>query len=78
MPMRPKPLGELLVDAGELDSRQLEAALTERLGSSGRLGDILVRRGYVDDVAIARTLATQLLLPFLEDPSPRIPTHSPS
>ena len=68
MPMRPKPLGELLVDAGELDSRQLEAALTERLGSSGRLGDILVRRGYVDDVAIARTLATQLLLPFLEGP----------
>jgi hypothetical protein len=33
-----------------------------------RLGDLLVARGYVDDVAVVRTLAAQLGLPFAEGP----------
>ncbi len=68
MATRPTPLGTLLVDSGSLSARDLEAGLTEQDRTSGRLGDILVSRGYVDDVAVARTLANQLKLPFAEGP----------
>ena len=68
MATRPKPLGQLLVDSGRLGPRDLQAALEEQGGSSLRLGDILVRRGYVDDEAVAQTLATQLRLPFAKSP----------
>ena len=68
MQTRPKPLGELLVDSGSLRARDLEAALAEQDGSTARLGDILVTRGYVDEVAVARTLANQFRLPFVEGP----------
>ena len=56
------------MDSGRLRARDLEAALSEQNGSTARLGDILVARGYVDDVAVARTLATQLRLPFADGP----------
>ena len=62
MATRPKSLGQLLVDSGRLRPRDLQAALEEQGGSSLRLGDILVGRGYVDDEAVTQTLATQLRL----------------
>ena len=68
MPIRPLRLGQWLVDAGRLEKRHLSAALDEQKGSGRRLGDILVRRGYVDDKAVARSLAAQLRLPYAEGP----------
>ena len=68
MATRPKPLGQLLVDSGRLKARDLQTALEEQGRSSLRLGDILVGQGYVDDEAVAQTLATQLRLPFAESP----------
>ncbi len=68
MATRPLPLGQSLVEAGGLKERHLRAALDEQQGSGRRLGDILVRRGYVDDAAVARALAAQLSLPFAEGP----------
>ena len=68
MPTRPLRLGQSLVEAGRLDERHLRAALDEQQGSGRRLGDILVQRGYVDDKAVARSLAAQLRLPFAEGP----------
>ena len=68
MPIRPLRLGQSLVDAGRLEKRHLSAALDEQKGSGRRLGDILVRRGYVDDKAVARSLAAQLRLPYAEGP----------
>ncbi len=68
MATRPLRLGQSLVDSGRLERRHLRAALDEQQGSERRLGDILVRRGYVDDKAVARSLASQLSLPFTEGP----------
>ena len=68
MPIRPLRLGQSLVEAGRLEKRHLSAALDEQKGSGRRLGDILVRRGYVDDKAVARSLAAQLRLPYAEGP----------
>jgi hypothetical protein len=57
MATRPLRLGQSLVDSERLERRHLRAALDEQQGSGRRLGDILVRRGYVDDKAVARSLA---------------------
>ena len=66
MATRPPRLGQSLVEAGRLKERHLRAALDEQQGSGRRLGEILVRRGYIDDTA--RILAAQLRLPFAEAP----------
>ena len=68
MATRPLQLGRSLVEAGRLEERHLRAALDEQQSSGRRLGDILIRRGYVDDKAVARSLAAQLKLPFVEGP----------
>ena len=68
MATRPLRLGQSLVDSGRLERRHLCATLDEQQGSGRRLGDILVRRGYVDDKTVARVLASQLRLPFAEEP----------
>lgn len=68
MGTRPKPLGQLLLESKRLSSRDLREALKEQESSDSRLGDILVRRGYTDDATVARSLASQLSLPFAEGP----------
>jgi type IV pilus assembly protein PilB len=60
------PLGTLLLRVGAIDSEQLEIALTEKERSPRRLGEILVEWGWVPSVAIARALAEQYDIPFLD------------
>src|SRR5689334_15798026 len=60
------PLGTLLLRVGEIDPEQLEIALTEKERSPRRLGEILVEWGWVPSVAIARALAEQYGIPFLD------------
>lgn len=52
-------LGSLLVERGLLTTAQLELALGEQRRSGRRLGQILVLRGYVSALTLARTLAEQ-------------------
>ena len=59
-------LGELLVAQGVLMPAQLEGALNERKRSGRRLGRILVEDGIATEEAIARALAVQLHIPYLE------------
>ena len=59
-------LGELLVAQGVLTPLQLEGALNERKRSGRRLGRILVEDGIATEEAIARALAVQLHIPYLE------------
>jgi len=59
-------LGELLVAQGVLTPAQLEGALKERKRSGRRLGRILVEDGIATEEAIARALAVQLHIPYLE------------
>ena len=60
------PLGTLLLRVGAIDAEQLEIALAEKERSPRRLGEILVEWGWVPSVAIARALAEQYDIPFLD------------
>ncbi len=60
------PIGTLLVRAGLIDSEQLEIALGERERTGRRLGELLVEWGWVSSKEIARALADQFTLDFLE------------
>jgi type IV pilus assembly protein PilB len=66
------PLGTLLVRDGLLSTEQLEVALAEKEQTSRRLGEILVAKGWVDAAALARLLAEQHGLEFLDLESERI------
>ncbi len=68
MTTRPLRLGQSLVEAGQIEQRQLRTALDEQQSSGQRLGHILVQKGYVDEKTVARSLAAQLKLPFTEGP----------
>ncbi len=60
------PLGTLLLRVGAIDPEQLEIALTEKERSPRRLGEILVEWGWVSSVEIAKALAEQYGMPFLD------------
>jgi MshEN domain len=60
------PLGALLRRVGAISAEQLEIALTEKERSPRRLGEILVEWGWVPSVAIAKALAEQYGIPFLD------------
>jgi type IV pilus assembly protein PilB len=67
-PMRargPKPMGQLLVEAGVITRDQLDHALREHEGGKGPLGSVLVRLGYAGERAIAQALADQMQMPLL-------------
>jgi len=59
-------LGELFVRDGLVGSNDLDDALTEQRASGLRLGEILVERGLVTRTQVARLLAEQHELPFIE------------
>ena len=61
------PLVSLLVDAGVASEEQLQLMLVEGLATGERLGDAIVREGWIDQVGLARVLARQWGLSFLED-----------
>ena len=59
-------LGEMLVEARLLTEAQLKEALAYQRNGSMRLGEALVRLGFVDETTLARTLAKQQGLPFVD------------
>ncbi len=70
---RDEQLGQLLVDGGAVTAAALAGARDEQRRSGRGLGEILLRKGLVDEVQVAKALATQLGLtyaspPFAPDP----------
>jgi type IV pilus assembly protein PilB len=59
-------LGALLVRDGLVTEADLEAALVQQRGTGKRLGEVLVERGMVTRTQVARVLAEQHELPFIE------------
>src|SRR5918999_615980 len=59
-------VGSLLLRDGLVTQDDLEAALAQQRGSGKRLGEVLVERGSVTRTQIARALAEQHELPFIE------------
>jgi len=59
-------LGELLVRRGELNDDQLASVLAEQADTNARLGELLLEQRIVPPAAIARALAEQYGLEFVD------------
>ena len=67
---RDLPLGTQLFRSGLVSAGQIQEALVDGSRAGRRLGDILVERGWVTERDLARALATQSGLPFVDvDPA---------
>lgn len=60
-------LGELLLKHTSLKEKQLEDALLIQREKGGKLGDILIEKGYLTPEEIQKALSVQLGLPFYPD-----------
>jgi len=63
--MTKKRLGELLLQEGLIKDEQLELGLEEQQQTGELIGEILVRKGYVNESDIARIICTQFSFPYL-------------
>jgi hypothetical protein len=59
--MRRRPIGQILVEKGEISEVDLERALAEQERSGRRLGEILIEQGRTSWLALARAIAEQVL-----------------
>jgi len=57
-------LGELLVKEGLINASQLEKAISVQRQEGGRLGEILVRLGFVKEDQVVSALGKQLNIPY--------------
>lgn len=60
MAARPLRLGEMLIESGLIDSFQLNSALSHQRNMGGRLGDSLIKLGYLNEERLLSFLADQL------------------
>ncbi|MEI8349090.1 MAG: GspE/PulE family protein [Candidatus Omnitrophota bacterium] len=58
-------LGEILVDEKIITQEQLDEALKEHERTGDFLGQILIRRGFIGEGQLARTLSQQMGVPYL-------------
>ena len=61
-----KKFGEILVDSGLITSTQLEQALAYGRDKEIKLGLALQELGFINDLAVAKTLSKQLKLPYVD------------
>ena len=63
--LRDKPLGEILFHISALEREQLEEGLEFQKEKGGRIGEILVKLGYVTESQVLYGLSLQMGWPFL-------------
>ncbi len=61
-----KRLGEHLVEAGALTQQQVDEALAEQSRSSGRLGEVIIRMGMLDEESFVSSLSRQIEMPLVD------------
>jgi hypothetical protein len=61
---RPPKLGEILVSQGQITQEQLDAALASQRQSGRRLGEELIKAGYVKRSVVSRALRIQRRITF--------------
>lgn len=61
-----KRIGEILIDEGFLDRKDLEKALEIQKKEGGLIGGILVRMGCVSEEDLVIALSNQLSIPFMK------------
>jgi type IV pilus assembly protein PilB len=65
-------LGESLVEAGLINSAQLDQALARKSTTGERIGEALVALGFITERDLVRTLAKDADIPFLESNDLRV------
>jgi type IV pilus assembly protein PilB len=60
-----KRIGEILIERGLINAKQLEKALAHQQEQGGLLGQILVQMGFVTEEEVALTLTAQYGFPYL-------------
>ena len=60
-----KRLGDLLVEAGLINENQLTAGLGEQQQWGGKLGSVLVGKGFISEADLLRVLARQMGVEFI-------------
>ena len=58
-------IGELLVAGGQIDSMQLDSALAHQRQWGGRLGQAIVRLGFLSEERLLQAVGQQLGAPFI-------------
>ena len=72
-------LGRILVDKGVISSNQLETALLEQKTHKVRLGDLLLRLGFIEDVLdVLPSVSEQLGVPYTRLKDKEIPSEAVS
>ncbi len=61
-----KKIGELLTEAGLITQKQLDKAIEKKRENKKKLGEILVELEFVSEEDIAKVLALQLGIPFVD------------
>ena len=61
-----KRFGDILVDGGLITATQLQEALNYGRENGLKLGGALQELGFVNEIAVAKTLAAQLKIPFVD------------
>ena len=65
-PKGKKRFGDILIDGGLITPTQLQQALTYGSERGIKLGQALQELGFVNEIAVAKTLSTQLKIPFVD------------
>lgn len=73
--MRRRPIGQILVEKGEISNAELAAALAEQERTGLRLGQILIETGRISWLSLARAIAEQVL--DIEEQPREQPEHRP-
>jgi type IV pilus assembly protein PilB len=66
-------LGEMLVASGAVSEAQLREAMAYQRNGGIRLGEALLKLGFVDETTLTRTLAKRLNLPFVDLTKGKVP-----
>lgn len=61
-----KKIGEILIDLNVLEQEQLDEALIDQKSSGKLIGKILIEKGIISAKDLARSLAKQVQVPFIE------------
>ncbi|MBI4115834.1 MAG: hypothetical protein HY447_04575 [Candidatus Omnitrophica bacterium] len=68
MPVKKLPkkrIGEILIEEGYLEKKNLEKALEIQKKEGGLIGGILIREGFVTEENVVEALSKQLLMPYI-------------
>ncbi len=68
-------LGQLLIERGLIDGKQLSEALDVQRASGGFLGDVLIKLGFINEEALSVTFANQFEACFLPLERYKIPEN---